>query len=184
MLEKIGMGISAALLAALVPNALSLAQPELPVTLLHQAMDKQSAELAATKAQLHVQGNTTIPVNGAMMLGHRLIYLHRVTAYNAVSWQTSSDPEMSACGPTRPNQIALSHDLFFRRNGSARCGEHVDILLSSGQVIHGVVWDMMNPRYHMAADILMSSIQRAVDFGVQRAELRIIPKGRPRTIDS
>ncbi|MEY2342904.1 hypothetical protein AB4090_12445 [Acidithiobacillus sp. IBUN Pt1247-S3] len=184
MLEKIGMGISVALLAAVIPNALSLAQPELPITLVHQAMDKQSAELAATKAQLDVQSDTTTPINGTLMLGHRLIYLHRVTAYNAVSWQTSSDPDMSACGPTRPNQIALSQDLFVRRNGSTRCGEHVDILLSSGQVIHGVVWDMMNPRYHMAADILMNSIQRAVDFGVQRAELRILPKDQPKTIDS
>ncbi|WP_308389143.1 hypothetical protein [Acidithiobacillus sp. AMEEHan] len=184
MLEKIGAGISVALLAAVIPNALSLAQPGLPVSLMHQAMDKQSAELAATQAQLQAQNTSKIAVNGTMMLGHKLIYLHRVSAYNAVSWQTNSDPAMSACGPTRPNQIALSPDLFFRSNGSNRCGEHVEILLSSGQIVHGIVWDVMNPRYQMAADILMSTIQQAVDFGVQRAELRILPKQQPRTVDS
>ncbi len=185
MLEKIGMGVAVALLAAILPNAVSLAQPGLPVGLVHQAMDKQSADLAAAEAQLQAQNNTMISVNGAMMLGHRLIYLHRVTAYNAVAWQTSRDPEMSACGPTRPDQVALSQDLFFRRNGTNRCGEKVDILLSSGQVVHGVVWDVMNPRYHMAADILMNTLQQAVDFGVQRAELRLLPKpGHPKAINS
>lgn len=184
MLEKVSAGIAVALLAAAIPNALSLAQPGLPVSLLHQAMDKQSAELTATQAQLQAQDAAKIALNGTMMLGHKLIYLHRVSAYNAVSWQTNSDPAMSACGPTRPNQVALSPDLFFRSNGSNRCGEHVEILLGSGQVVRGVVWDVMNPRYHMAADILMSTVQQALNFGVQRAELRILPKQQPQTVDS
>ena len=42
----------------------------------------------------------------------------------------------------------------------------------------------VHPRYHMAADILMSTVQQALNFGVQRAELRILPKQQPQTVDS
>ncbi len=185
LLEKISLGVSIALLAGILPNAVSMTQPGLPVGLVHQAMEQQSTELAAAQKQLQAQNTPQLAVNGTLMLGHRLVYLHRVSAYNAVAWQTNSNPSMSACGPTRPNQIALSQDLFFRRNGGNRCGEKVDILLSSGQVVQGVVWDTMNARYKMSADILMGSVQQAVDFGVQRAELRFLPHtGAPKVIGS
>lgn len=98
-------------------------------------------------------------------------YLHRVTAYNAVPWQTSSHPGIAACGPNIPNQIALSQNLFFKPNGGNRCGQEVIIRLSDGQVIHGTVWDTMNAEWHDAADLLTNGVSRAIDFGNHKGQL-------------
>jgi len=105
----------------------------------------------------------------------RVAYLNRVSAYNAVSWQTDSNPNVSACGPNLPQgQIALSQNLFFKPNGGNRCGQHVIIHLSNGQVIKGVVWDTMNSRYYNAADILMPHIHEAIQFGVHSGSLTFV----------
>jgi len=179
-------GAGVALVAFLLPNSLSLARPELSWAWT-QPVDGRAAPLAqGISSALAADTGTTLqdPDRGALLLDHRVFYLHRVTAYNAVPWQTSSNPEISACGPTRPDQIALSQDLFFRKDGGNRCGERVEIVLSSGKVIHGVVWDTMNARYKMAADILMDSVNQALQFGVKEAELRILPARLPSTTDS
>lgn len=103
---------------------------------------------------------------------HTVAYLHRVSAYNAVVNQTDSNPNESACGPTLPhNQIALSQNLFFTPNGGNRCGEHMNIRLANGQIVHGIVWDTMNARYYNAADILMNGHREAIDFGIQSGNL-------------
>lgn len=188
MFEKIGTGLAMTMMAVVLPNALAISRPSLPVGLAqHAMMPTASPAISTTPAApaTPVRPEVMTPINsGALFLGHQVVYLHRVSAYNAVSWQTNGDPGMSACGPTRPHQIALSQDLFFRKNGSNRCGEHVEIALGDGQVIHGVVWDTMNPRYHMAADVLMASVQQAIDFGVHHAELRAIVPSQPQSIGS
>ncbi|MCE5393832.1 MAG: hypothetical protein JJ693_04445 [Acidithiobacillus sp.] len=183
MLEKIGAGLGIVLLASFLPNVIATSVPDVPLTLQQQVLAKQTQESSAL-------GTVSNPVagksegDGDILVGHTPLFLQRVTAYNAVAWQTNSDPAMSACGPTRPNQIALSQDLFFRPDGGNRCGEQVEIVLRSGQVIRGVVWDTMNARYHMAADILMGNVQQAVDFGVHQARLRILSPRQTKPINS
>jgi len=102
------------------------------------------------------------------------ILLSRITAYNPVSSQTDSSPDISSCGKNLPNQIALSQDLFFK-NGVKQCGLRVDVYNSHGKLIvkDAVVWDTMNKRYHHAADILMASDTQALQFGVQKGYLII-----------
>ncbi|WP_291511015.1 hypothetical protein [Acidithiobacillus sp.] len=187
MFKGIFVGAGVALLAFALPNTLSLARPELSWAWA-QPLDAPAAASASLNLTPTVATATSTTLqdqdHGTLLLDHRVFYLHRVTAYNAVPWQTSSDPEISACGPTRPDQIALSQDLFFRKDGGNRCGERVEIVLSSGKVVRGVVWDTMNARYKMAADILMDSVHEAVQFGVKEAELRILPAKLPSSTDS
>ncbi len=192
MIRRLSAGMSIALFAFLLPNALALNPSELPVPLpnkpsgdvsnlqrmdspLENAVDNQSSMSSGESAQPERSSD------GALLMQQKVFYLRRLTAYNALPDQTSSDPDIAACGPNRPNQIALSQDLFFLKNGGNRCGEHIDIILHSGRVIHGVVWDTMNSRYHMAADILMGSVQRAMDFGVKQAKLRFVRSQVPST---
>ncbi|PKY10832.1 hypothetical protein B1757_07705 [Acidithiobacillus marinus] len=180
MIKSLSTGAGIALIALLLPNALALHPSGLPASILTQIVQKKPARtdpdpLENTGDQAYQQTATPdSPGDGALIARHQVVYLRRVTAYNALPNQTNENPDMSACGPTRPGQIALSPDLFLRRNGSNRCGEKIDIILPSGTIIHGVVWDTMSPRYHMAADILMGSVQQALDFGVRQARLRFV----------
>ncbi|MDD2749887.1 MULTISPECIES: hypothetical protein [Acidithiobacillus] len=191
MIKSLSAGMGVALMALLLPNALALNSSGLPAGMLTQLTPKtaivmnpsQSGSLEKTSDQDSNTRNesTAAQGDGALIIHHQVFYLRRVTAYNALPSQTNSNPGMSACGPTRPDQIALSPDLFFRSNGSNRCGEKINIVLSSGKIIHGIVWDTMNPRYHMAADILMGSVQQAMDFGVRKARLRFVHSSKPTT---
>ncbi|HUX18988.1 MAG TPA: hypothetical protein VMV63_07350 [Acidithiobacillus sp.] len=191
MIRRLSVGMSIALFAFLLPNALALNPNELPVPLPNK-LSGNASNLQRIDSQLEnaVDSQSSIPSgesaqsersDGALLMQQKVFYLRRLTAYNALPDQTSSDPDIAACGPNRPNQIALSQDLFFLKNGGNRCGEHIDIILHSGRVIHGVVWDTMNSRYHMAADILMGSVQRAMDFGVKQAKLRFVRSQMPST---
>ena len=95
--------------------------------------------------------------------------LVRITAYNPNPNQTDSNPKESSCGPTKQHQIALSQDLFFRPDGTKRCGEKVALYDSTGHlIVKGVVWDTMNKRYHNAADILFPThdTKKTLAFGV------------------
>lgn len=191
MIRRLSAGMSLALFALLLPNALALNPNELPVPLLNK-LSENASNLQRIDSQLEnaVDGQSSMPPgesaqpernDGALLMQQKVFYLRRLTAYNALPDQTNSDPDIAACGPNRPNQIALSQDLFFLKKGRNRCGEHIDIILHSGRVIHGVVWDTMNSRYHMAADILMGSVQRAMDFGVKQAKLRFVRSQVPST---
>lgn len=185
------MGV--ALMALFLPNALAVNPAGLPTAMLSKLVRKTDPVVNA--AAIHGLENTSnqdrtddisdrtahAQGDGALLVQHKVFYLRRVSAYNALPDQTNGDPDISACGPTRPNQVALSQDLFIRKNGGNRCGEQIDIILASGRVIHGVVWDTMSPRYHMAADILMGSVQRALDFGVKTARMRFVHSQIPAT---
>lgn len=113
--------------------------------------------------------------------GHRgqTVPLHRVTAYNALPYQTSPDPTMSSCGPTFEGQIAVSQDLLFKDGRKAMCGKEVTLLVMSNdnkyvvQRISGIVNDTMNRRYTNAADILIhnTDVDQALAWGVRRALL-------------
>ncbi|MHB8211173.1 MAG: hypothetical protein ACYDDP_07505 [Acidithiobacillus sp.] len=191
MIRRLSAGMSLALFAFLLPNALALNPSELPVPPLNK-LSENASNLQRIDSPLEnaADSQSSIPSgesaqsersDGALLMQQKVFYLRRLTAYNALPDQTNSDPDIAACGPNRPNQIALSQDLFFLKNGGNRCGEHIDIILHSGRVIHGVVWDTMNSRYHMAADILMGSVQRAMDFGVKQAKLRFVRSQMPST---
>lgn len=104
-----------------------------------------------------------------------LLRLERVSAYNAVPRQTSADPSTSSCGPTIPGTVALSQDLFFREDGHKyRCGQRVTILTDRGEVFPNlVVWDTMNPRYSLTADVLWpnNNEDEAYEFGISEGWL-------------
>jgi 3D (Asp-Asp-Asp) domain-containing protein len=187
LIQRLSAGLSIALFALLLPNALALNSPDLPAPLLNK-LSKSAKSLQSMGGQMEKTTNTqsasgdgSARSDGALLIRHKMFYLRRVTAYNALPDQTSGNPDIAACGANRPNQIALSQDLFFLKNGGNRCGERINIVLRSGRVIDGIVWDTMNSRYHMAADILMGSVQRAIDFGVKQAKLRFIHAPTPST---
>lgn len=100
--------------------------------------------------------------------------LQRISHYNAVRAQTDRTPKMSACGPTRPGQIALSRDLL-RQVG---CGARVRVTIGGQSQVY-VVNDTMNRRYHRTADILVSRVSTARKLGVARGTLTVLQKGRP-----
>lgn len=79
------------------------------------------------------------------------VTLDRVTYYNAVPGQTDSDPFTSACGPNRPNQVAVSRDLF---RSTLHCGDVVEVWLAEGYMGRYVVWDTMAPRFTNTLDVL------------------------------
>ena len=190
MIQRLSAWLSIALFALLLPNALARNSPDLPAPLLNnlsksaktlQWMDGRMENTTDTQPASGDGSAQPDRSDGALLIRHKMFYLRRVTAYNALPGQTSGNPDIAACGTNRPNQVALSQDLFFLKDGGNRCGESIDIVLRSGRVIHGVVWDTMNSRYHMAADILMGSVQRAMDFGVKQAKLRFIHAQAPST---
>ena len=103
------------------------------------------------------------------------IPLEKITAYNAVTWQTQGDPNVSSCGPNIPNQIAVSRDLFFDENGHKHlCGTIVNVITDNGITFENmVIWDTMAPRFVLAADILMDRVDEAREFGVTSGVLQI-----------
>lgn len=93
-----------------------------------------------------------------------------LTAYTASAAETDSTPELSACGRTRANQIALSRDLF---RVKYHCGDQVRVYRpDTGRWHTYVVWDTMNARYTRRADILMSSRTAALNFGRRTGQLQ------------
>ena len=101
------------------------------------------------------------------------ITLTRITAYNAVAAQTDGNPGQSSCGPTQPNQIAVSRDLFFHNGVKHLCGRQARVVTSDGREFVGIINDTMNPRYANAADILLADVQSAKQFGVRDGYLII-----------
>jgi len=80
-----------------------------------------------------------------------------VTYYHAVPGQTDADPDVAACGPIAQApvgegdiMVALSRDLFSRE----LCGQLV-LVRVKGEVVWGVVWDTMHPRFVRYVDLLM-----------------------------
>jgi len=100
--------------------------------------------------------------------------LERVSHYNAVRNQTDRTPHISACGPTRPGQLALSRDLL-RQVG---CGARVR-LTSGGRSRVYVVNDTMNRRYRRTADVLVRQVSTARELGVSKGTLTVLRRGRP-----
>lgn len=107
------------------------------------------------------------------------IPLRRVTAYNPLPSQTDADPHTSSCGPNRPDQIALSRDLFFDANGRKHlCGAKVKVIIyapdgSVEDVMTRVVWDTMASRFTNTADIYLdhTDVEEALVWGVKRGAL-------------
>lgn len=100
--------------------------------------------------------------------------LQRVSHYNAVRSQTDRTPHISACGPTRPGQLALSRDLL-RQVG---CGARVRLTVGGRSQVY-VVNDTMNRRYSRTADVLVRRVSTARKLGVSKGTLTVLRKGRP-----
>ncbi|WP_216319653.1 hypothetical protein [Deinococcus aestuarii] len=98
--------------------------------------------------------------------------LARVSHYNAVRAQTDRTPHISACGPTRRGQIALSRDLL-RQVG---CGARVRVTVNGHSRVY-VVNDTMNSRYRRTADILVRGVGNARKLGVSKGTLTVLRKG-------
>lgn len=79
------------------------------------------------------------------------IEMKRISYYNAVPWQTDSDPTVSACGPNKENQVAVSRDLFRKE---LHCGDIVDVYIKGDYLGQFIVWDTMNERFSDTLDIL------------------------------
>lgn len=103
--------------------------------------------------------------------------LERLTAYNPVSWQTDDDPDTASCGPTRPDGLALSRDLFFDATGHKHlCGAKVMLLVidpATNKVEaleERVVWDTMHTRYEDTGDVFLDTLDEALafEFGVKQ----------------
>lgn len=105
----------------------------------------------------------------------KFVVLDRISAYNPVPRQTQGDHNVSSCGANRPNQIAVSRDLFFDSNGRKHlCGKTVTVYTDRGEVFDQyVVWDTMSPRYTKTVDILFPTTDESVayDFGVTTGKL-------------
>jgi len=86
----------------------------------------------------------------------------RGTAYNAVSAQTDSDPDVTACmdSPTI-GSIAVSQDLYFR---GWTCGKRVHV---KGLGIF-TIKDVMHQRKTNQIDIVKRTRKQALTFGVVR----------------
>ncbi len=102
---------------------------------------------------------------------NKMIYLKRVSFYQAQVSQTNSDPSTSACGKTKKpwTQIAVSRDLFNKLS----CGKEV-ILHLPDKKIKAVVWDKMNRRYSNSADVLVGNNEPAYMYGVKKGILEIL----------
>ena len=96
-------------------------------------------------------------------------YAVTFTAYNAVPNQTDSDPSTSACGPTLPNQVAVSPDL----SRALPCGSAVWVTLPDGRRYRSVVNDATNARYTRRVDLLMASYNDAMRFGVRAGSVAV-----------
>ncbi len=164
----------------LIPSHITLSRPFINSKILANSFLQKVNLIQNKPAPQHI---VTVPVYHFL----RLSYARRITAYNDVPNQTSSHPQMSACGPTlQANQIALSQNLFFKPDGQTRCGEHIQIRLNNGHYINGIVWDTMNARYHNAADILIrgtDQYQKAISFGIESGNIyRIITQYKHMTL--
>ena len=141
MFQQLSAGLALALFTLVLPNSTNLAQPDLPLHLLHQveasANDPQwgGDGAAATVADVSADHD-----DGALLIQHEVLYLQRVTAYNAVPDQTSSDPDIAACGPNRPDQIAPPKISFFAKTAATAavnrwplcCARAGSFMVSSG----------------------------------------------------
>lgn len=112
------------------------------------------------------------------------VRLKRLTAYNAVPWQTNSRPFESSCGYNLPDQLALSRDLFFDAAGRKHlCGERVKLLIIdpvSREVIdiqERVIWDTMHSRFRETGDLLFDDVAEARRFGVRQGLLVFVDAG-------
>lgn len=107
-------------------------------------MTETSGAAHAAPEVIHARAKA-IPASNVIPLG-------RITYYNAVPEQTDDDPEVSACGPTRERQIAVSRDLF---RSVLQCGDRVRLFVNGVDQGEYIVWDTMARRWTATADVLM-----------------------------
>lgn len=88
--------------------------------------------------------------------------LSRISFYNATAAQTDSTPHLSACGPTRAGQIAVSRDLLKH----FPCGTWVRVRTAKGKSYVGRVNDTMARRYTRTADVMVGSGRTARRLGI------------------
>ena len=106
----------------------------------------------------------------------------RITFYQPVPGQTDDDPGTASCGRnlTPWKQVAVSRDLFYRPDGTKRCGERVTVVLEHPVRVHGklvrrvdgMIWDTMNKRFHKTVDVLVGADEPARRYGAVTGWLR------------
>jgi hypothetical protein len=91
--------------------------------------------------------------------------------YHASLGDTEATAEVSACGPTLPNQIAVSRDWLY---SELPCGTKVRVSLEDiGSIGEFIVWDtMVESRYH-EADVLLP-VGTLPTWTTERAWLTVI----------
>lgn len=118
----------------------------------------------------------------AVELGLDLDEVHefpRVTAYNLLVRQTSGNPEISSCGKSVENQVALSRDFFFLDGVKHLCGRTATlIIIEDGEVIeiqNRKINDTMSSRFTNTADILIHPTDESLAYawGVKQALIYI-----------
>ena len=94
-----------------------------------------------------------LPTPQPQIFVEEIIEIPRITYYQAVFWQTDKNPEVSACGPTKKMQVAVSRDLFQKNVG---CGEKIQVWSDEhGKIGEYTVWDTTNARFSSTVDILV-----------------------------
>lgn len=102
------------------------------------------------------------------------VAVHDVTFYQAVSGQTDSTPNISACGATKSPwaQVAVSRDMF---RSKYRCGQVVKVTLNRPvagvTTFVAVVNDTMSPRFTNRVDVLVGKNEPAMRYGKTTATI-------------
>ena len=94
-----------------------------------------------------------LPTPQPQIFVEEIIEIPRITYYQAVFWQTDENPEVSACGPTKKMQVAVSRDLFQK---NVDCGTKIQVWSDEhGKIGEYTVWDVTNARFSSTVDVLV-----------------------------
>lgn len=92
------------------------------------------------------------------------------TAYNALPWQTDSDPTITASGSeVYEGSVALSRDMIksFNPNASTAWGDTI------WAIIPFVVEDTMHKRMRKRVDVFMDDLGTAREFGLRKGKISL-----------
>lgn len=124
----------------------------------------QSTDTALAQNTAEIPAPATGAVKKSADL-NRVIYI-TVTAYSSTPDQTDDTPFITANGTRVRDGIIAANFLRF--------GDKVKFPDYSGDKIYTVT-DRMNPRYPNRADIWMETREEAIQFGLRRLKMEILP---------
>ncbi|MFD2610209.1 3D domain-containing protein [Deinococcus taklimakanensis] len=150
----------------------ALSAPALTASAPQTATPAQAAQAEQTRAAAVAQA-VSAPVAVTRSAGRTAIV--RATAYNSLSAQTDSTPNITATGTrTRPGVVALSRDLL----RTFPYGTRIRIEDLSGRYNFGnqifTVEDTMAARKVNSLDIWMSTRSQAISFGARQVRITAV----------